>query len=154
MSASASTGATLAAAPGGANRRSRRRSFGSASEAEVAVFREVTGRRVVCVLCREGVEGKVGVSMTCTPARLGCLLYSLQVWSHICQRGLRVHEGCAIGEDPESMVLRFLRANQCNATKTLQMLEDDLVREARGMVVVGGGGDSSAATDMVGGGGT
>ena len=49
-----------------------------------------------------------------------------EVWSQISIRGLPIVDGCAIGEDPEALVHRFLRANQYNATKTLQMLEDDI----------------------------
>jgi hypothetical protein len=73
----------------------------------------------------------------------------IEVWLQARQRQLSVADACAIGEDREALLLRwvrwlsaessregvltpvlgllrFLRANQFNATKTLQMLEDDI----------------------------
>lgn len=43
------------------------------------------------------------------------------VWAQARQRQIALHEACALGEERESVLLRFLRANQFNATKTLQV---------------------------------
>lgn len=43
------------------------------------------------------------------------------VWAQARQRHMSLQDACAVGEDREALLLRFLRANQFNATKTLQV---------------------------------
>lgn len=49
-----------------------------------------------------------------------------QVWVDLKERKVQVSEGCAVGEEKEALILRFLRANQFNAAKTTQSLEEDI----------------------------
>jgi len=62
-------------------------------------------------------------------------LLLLQVWLQLLQRDVRLSEACAVGEEKESVVLRFLRANQFSSAKTIEALEGDIAWRRKNDVI-------------------